>query len=326
MGVMHFARHAGRATVYALPGVETIEHVGTARGPDSVWQSIDCRTQLRKFVEVLQSKDLDQPLLAPSFGFDADGEPTPDLQMMGYLIDRPAQLERQRLEQAGLPQEVQFAQTVLCAVCQSVIVGEAAHLGIVGEYDLQHAAVDQIAPMKRLEAAQIAIALASVEAHHAVVRNDQTNATGGTARMRVPALEPYPFDPATAYRADTIAEEHGYIRRFAHLALFARRFELEPVAKEVRDLIHDLFCISLAADYADEEVVGIAAEEQPAELRIEPVPGRHGGAFRVKFPNLFFLRLRFGRAACGEKLIDQVLTFTNGGGQVLVGHVDLPSF
>src|SRR6266404_1224258 len=106
MGVMHFARHASRATVFALPGVETIEHVGTARGPHGVRQSIECRTQLRKFVEVLQSKDLDQPLLAPSLGFDADGESTSNFQMMGYLINRPAQLERQRLEQAGLPQEV----------------------------------------------------------------------------------------------------------------------------------------------------------------------------------------------------------------------------
>jgi hypothetical protein len=59
MGVMHFAWHVSRATVFALPSVETIEHVGTARGPHGVRQSIDCRTQLRKLPEILQSEDLD---------------------------------------------------------------------------------------------------------------------------------------------------------------------------------------------------------------------------------------------------------------------------
>ena len=74
MGVMHFARHTGRATVLTLPGVQTSEHIGTARRPHGVRQSVYCRTQLRKFVEVLQREDLDQPFLAPSFRFDADGE------------------------------------------------------------------------------------------------------------------------------------------------------------------------------------------------------------------------------------------------------------
>jgi len=73
MGVMHFARRASRATVFALPCVQTIEYVGTARGPHGVRQAIDCRTQLRKLPEILQCEDLDQSLLAPSFGFDADG-------------------------------------------------------------------------------------------------------------------------------------------------------------------------------------------------------------------------------------------------------------
>ena len=44
MGVMHFARRASRATVFALPGVETIEHVGTARGPHGVSSPCTSRT------------------------------------------------------------------------------------------------------------------------------------------------------------------------------------------------------------------------------------------------------------------------------------------
>jgi hypothetical protein len=70
---MHFAPHASRATVFALPGVETIEHVGTARGPHGVRQSIDCRTQLRKFVEVLQCEDLDRPDPIATVDWPVDG-------------------------------------------------------------------------------------------------------------------------------------------------------------------------------------------------------------------------------------------------------------
>jgi len=44
MGVMHFARLASRVTVLALPGVQTSEHIRTARGPHSIRQSIHCRT------------------------------------------------------------------------------------------------------------------------------------------------------------------------------------------------------------------------------------------------------------------------------------------
>src|SRR5215472_7795237 len=132
--------------------------------------------------------------------------------MMGHLIDRPAQLERECLEQAGLPQQVQFAQAVLRTVCQPVIIGEAAHFGVVGKHDLQHAAVDQMAPMHRLEAAEVAIALTSVESHQAVVGNDQTDATSVATRKRVPSFEPYSQDPANLYRADTMAKEYGSIR------------------------------------------------------------------------------------------------------------------
>src|SRR5712692_3582084 len=120
-----------------------------------------------------------------------------------------------------------------------------------GEHDLQHAAVDQIPPMNRLEPAEVAVALASIESHQTVVRDDQMNATGGTTRERVPALELYPFDPTTAHSADAIAEEYGSIRRLAHLALLGGRFEPEPVAQERRDLSHNLLSISLAADHAD---------------------------------------------------------------------------
>src|SRR5260370_31691024 len=141
MGVVNLAGASGCATVFASPGMEADEHVGTACRPHGVRQSIECRTQLRKFVEVFQREDLDQPLLA-AFRFDTDCESTLDLQVMGYLIDRAAQLERERLKQAGLPQEVQLAETILRTVCQSVIVGEAAHFGVVGQYNLQHAAVD----------------------------------------------------------------------------------------------------------------------------------------------------------------------------------------
>ncbi len=63
-----------------------------------------------------------------------------------------------------------------------------------------HTAVDQIAPMNRLETAQIAIALKSVESHHAVVGNDQTDAAGVPTRERIPALEPYSFDPGARAR------------------------------------------------------------------------------------------------------------------------------
>src|SRR5713101_8718625 len=77
MGVVHFARRTGCATVFARPGMEADEHVGTARRPHGVRQSIECRTQLRKFVEVFQREDLDQPLLA-AFRFDTDCESTLD--------------------------------------------------------------------------------------------------------------------------------------------------------------------------------------------------------------------------------------------------------
>jgi len=132
VGVMHFARYGSRTRVFALPCVQMIEHVGRAEVHMVIGSSIDCRTKLRKAVEIFQREDLDEPLLAPSLRFDADGESVSDPQMRGYLIERAAQLERDRFEQAGLPQEVQFAQTELRAVYQSVVVVEPAHLEVSG--------------------------------------------------------------------------------------------------------------------------------------------------------------------------------------------------
>jgi hypothetical protein len=64
MHMMHFAGHIGGTTVFTLPGVEAVQHVRPRCRPHDLRQVIDCRVESRELVEMLQSKDLHDSLLA----------------------------------------------------------------------------------------------------------------------------------------------------------------------------------------------------------------------------------------------------------------------
>ena len=95
--MVHFAGHMGGATVFTLPGVEAIQDIGSRGGPHDVRHDIDCRMKNRELVKMLQREDLHSSLLATCY-VDTIGKSPVHLQMLGYLIDRPAQLTGERLE------------------------------------------------------------------------------------------------------------------------------------------------------------------------------------------------------------------------------------
>ena len=63
---------------------------------------------------------------------------------------------------------------------------------------------------------------------------------------------------------------------------FLRRHgELQCLRQEPFDGSHDLTCFPLAADHADQKIVGIAAVAEPSEVGVHGIDGRHLPSFLV---------------------------------------------
>jgi hypothetical protein len=90
-GMMDLAEHIGCTTVFAFPGMESVEDIGPCLCEMRQGDGIRGGIQRGQAVEVLQGEDLNNPLFP--IHREADGKSIPGPEAAGYLIHRQPKFE-----------------------------------------------------------------------------------------------------------------------------------------------------------------------------------------------------------------------------------------